>query len=70
VDHCGLNLVLIDLSGHCDSLGWIVVAGDWCWDVNEWYLSLLHANVGNVHVDIDGVLLLLLSLWLIISQFR
>ena len=65
--NCGLNLILIlilvnlpsHLPSHIYGLLWILIdRSDWCGDVDYWDLSLIHANVGNIHVDVDGVLLL------------
>lgn len=73
VDNRRLQLIwirsnLIDVPSHIDSSCWIIII-HLCWHIYQGYLSIIHSNIRDVHIDINSIALLLLeltlALWLI-----
>ena len=73
VDNRRLQLIwirchLIDIPSHIDGSCRIIII-HLCWHIYQGYLCIIHSNIRNVHIDINGIALLLLeltlALWLI-----
>lgn len=73
VDHRRLQLIWIssnwiNIPSHIDSSRRIIII-HLCWHIYQGYLSIIQSNIGDVHININSIALLLLelalALWLI-----